>query len=273
MLYKFFLTCLLFLQIYQRHLTLKTIRNEDFAMLGDADSLALEQARDHDEPSAEPATPAKRGRKRKVVEEPVSFDFLSKCIGFKLVTLQNQTPLHVPDESSVHIPSLYHPSPETLPPSTPIPQHQSPLPPPGTPLHPPGTPLHHSGKYSFSCQKHVQTVGTNLRTGTPIHAPGTPMHPSQLGLPPGTPSGSSYGVPPPTPSYVGSGYPETPAAITGQTPLHIPEGEMPHLAADQVQSILQQQDTLGEGFNVQFIYRVLLNCSLNHSIKLLLILG
>lgn len=51
---------------------MKTIRTEDFAMLGDADSLALEQARDHEEPSMEPVTPARRGRKRKVIEEPVS---------------------------------------------------------------------------------------------------------------------------------------------------------------------------------------------------------
>lgn len=156
----------------------------------------------------------------------------------------------------MHIPSLYHPSPEQpLPPSTPIPQHQSPLPPPGTPLHPPGTPLHHSGKISLYYQRPTQKVLTNFGVGTPIHAPGTPLHPSQLGLPPGTPSGSSYGVPPPTPSYVGSGYPETPAGITGQTPLHIPEGEMPHLAADQVQSILQQQDSLGECFSMNLYTR------------------
>ncbi|KAL1491871.1 hypothetical protein ABEB36_012400 [Hypothenemus hampei] len=187
-------------KIYQRHLTLKTIRTEDFAMLGDADSLALDQARDHDEPSMEPITPVRRGRKRKVVEEP------------------NQTPLHVHDDASSHMPSMYHPSPEqSLPPSTPVP-HRSPLPPPGTPLHHPGTPM---------------------------HAPSTPMHPSQLGLS-SVSTGNSYGIPPPTPGYVGSGYPETPAGLPpGQTPLHMPEGEMPHLAADQVQSILQQQESLG----------------------------
>lgn len=54
-------------------------------MLGDADSLALEQARDHDEPSAEPATPAKRGRKRKVVEEPVSFFVSLNLLVFNLL--------------------------------------------------------------------------------------------------------------------------------------------------------------------------------------------
>ncbi|XP_050293087.1 double-strand-break repair protein rad21 homolog isoform X2 [Anthonomus grandis grandis] len=203
----------LLFKIYQRHLTLKPIRTEDFAMLGDSDSLTLDQPRDHDEPSMEPtpATPARRGRKRKnVIEEP------------------NQTPLHVPEE--IHAPpSFYQPSPDrSLPPSTPIPQ-RSPLLPPGTPLPQPGTPVH-------------------MPPGTPIHPPGTPMHPSQYGLPPGIPS--AY-IPPPTPGYVGSGYPDTSAGMAGQTPLHMPgqtplhmPEEMPHLALDQVQSILQQQESL-----------------------------
>lgn len=63
------------LQNYQRHLTLRAIGTEDFAMLGDADSLQLDQARDHEEshPIVEPPpTPARRGRKRKNVEDPVS---------------------------------------------------------------------------------------------------------------------------------------------------------------------------------------------------------
>lgn len=61
------------LQNYQRHLTLRAIGTEDFAMLGDADSLALEQVRDMEEqPSIEPPTPARRGRKRKIVEDVVS---------------------------------------------------------------------------------------------------------------------------------------------------------------------------------------------------------
>lgn len=54
---------------------MKTIGTDDFAMLGDADSLQLEQARDHDEThqSVEPLpTPARRGRKRKNVDDPVS---------------------------------------------------------------------------------------------------------------------------------------------------------------------------------------------------------
>lgn len=210
-------------RIYQRHLTLKSIRTEDFAMLGDADSLALDQAREHEEPSMEVTTPARRGRKRKVQEEP------------------NQTPLHAPEETPLHHPPQYHPSPEQpLPPTTPLPQ-RSPIPPPGTPIHPPGTPMHPG-----------TPIGTPLHhPGTPIHVPGTPMHPSQFGLPPGTPS-SSFGVPPPTPGFVGSGYAETPSMpgqtplhMPGQTPLHMPEGDMPHLAADQIQSILQQQETIG----------------------------
>lgn len=63
------------LQNYQRHLTLKAIGTEDFAMLGDADSLQLDQARDHEETHQSiepPPTPARRGRKRKNVEDPVS---------------------------------------------------------------------------------------------------------------------------------------------------------------------------------------------------------
>ncbi|CAG9766759.1 unnamed protein product [Ceutorhynchus assimilis] len=205
----------LLFRIYQRHLTLKSIRNEDFAMLGDADSLALDQARDHDEPSIEP-TPAKRGRKRKnVVEEQPETPFMTQ----PETPLPPATPLHVPQETPLGPPSVYHPSPDHLPPGTPIPLH-SPLAVPGTPIHPPGTPHH---------------PGTPMHhPGTPIHAPGTPMHPSQMGS-----------FPPPTPGYAGSGYPETPAGLPGQTPLHIPEGEMPHLAADQVQSILQQQESLG----------------------------
>lgn len=48
-------------------------------MLGDADSLQIDQARDHEETlqSVEPPpTPARRGRKRKNVEDPVSFFIL-----------------------------------------------------------------------------------------------------------------------------------------------------------------------------------------------------
>lgn len=70
--------CIFLLKNYQRHLTLRAIGTEDFAMLGDADSLALDQMRDADEHSAvELPTPARRGRKRKNVEEPVSND--SSC--------------------------------------------------------------------------------------------------------------------------------------------------------------------------------------------------
>lgn len=59
------------MQNYQRHLTLRAIGTEDFAMLGDPDSLALDQIREAEEqPSIEP-TPTKRGRKRKIVEDVV----------------------------------------------------------------------------------------------------------------------------------------------------------------------------------------------------------
>lgn len=53
-------------------------------MLGDADSLALvDQMREIEEPLAELPTPAKRGRKRKIQEDPVCcylvFYFILLC--------------------------------------------------------------------------------------------------------------------------------------------------------------------------------------------------
>lgn len=42
-------------------------------MLGDADSLALDQMRDVDEQVFEPPVPAKRGRKRKNQDDMVGF--------------------------------------------------------------------------------------------------------------------------------------------------------------------------------------------------------
>lgn len=60
------------MQNYQRHLTLRAIGIEDFTMLGDADSLALDQVRETEEHQSIEQTPSRRGRKRKVVEEQVS---------------------------------------------------------------------------------------------------------------------------------------------------------------------------------------------------------
>lgn len=45
-------------------------------MLGDADSLALDQMRDIEEPVPELPTPARRGRKRKIQEDPVNILFV-----------------------------------------------------------------------------------------------------------------------------------------------------------------------------------------------------
>lgn len=59
---------------------MKTIGTDDFAILGDVDSLQLEQARDHEETHQTvepPPTPARRGRKRKNIEDPVSTDDLT----------------------------------------------------------------------------------------------------------------------------------------------------------------------------------------------------
>lgn len=60
---------------YQRHLTSRAFGTEDFAMLGDADVLALDQMRDAEEQSSLELTPAKRQtRKRKYPSDgdPVS---------------------------------------------------------------------------------------------------------------------------------------------------------------------------------------------------------
>lgn len=52
---------------------MRSIGTEDFAMFGDPDALALDQMRDADEqPSIEPTPPVRRGRKRKIVDDPVS---------------------------------------------------------------------------------------------------------------------------------------------------------------------------------------------------------
>ncbi|KAF5286657.1 hypothetical protein FQR65_LT12488 [Abscondita terminalis] len=212
---------------YQRHLILRCIGTEDFAMLGDADSLALEQPREIEEqPSLEPPTPAKRGRKRKVVEDV------------------SKTPLH-------------HSEPETPVPSEDA--FSSMLPP--TPLAQP-TPLHLSHMISSSHDETEQVVMPPPPTPPPLYPniPSIPPPPSvaypgpsqtPLGYP-GTPGPPSVGYPPsvsqppmmysstpaPPTSLV---YPGTPAA---PTPLSHME-EMPHLQPDQVRSLLQEQESLG----------------------------
>ncbi|CAH0553929.1 unnamed protein product [Brassicogethes aeneus] len=171
---------------YQRHLTLRAIGIEDFAVLGDPDSLALDQMRDVGEelPTLlELPTPAKRGRKRKNLEEP------------------NRTPMHLPEPET---PAMLH---ESLAGAM-----MTPLAAPPTPmgvLAAPPTPLMH----------------LNLNDDMP---------------PPATPS-MMY---PPTPGGGGIGYPHTPAP---PTPIHSMVDEMPHLAPDQVHSILSDENLSSEG--------------------------
>lgn len=206
---------------YQRHLILRCIGTEDFAMLGDADSLALEQPREAEEqPSIEP-TPPKRGRKRKIVEDV------------------SKTPLHLPEPplpQPEDILSSMMPSTSIAPP-TPLqlshiipPAHEESeqivMPPPPTP--PPAYP----------------TIPSIPPTPS-VTYPSTPQ--PQLGYP-GTPGPSTVGYPPSvsqssmmyssTPGPPTLGFPSTPAP---PTPLaHIED--MPHLPADQVHSLLQEQE-------------------------------
>lgn len=209
------------LQNYQRHLTLRAIGTEDFAMLGDADSLALDQMRDHDEqPSMEAPTPAKRGRKRKIMEEP------------------SRTPLHQPEQEmpqpmlqpeeslAAMMPSTPLAPPTPLPPQTPYGTPPTPLP-PQTPLVQPMTPLlpHMTGQEEM-----------HIPSSTPqgLMPPPTPQGTIQLEvlsqsdlfvflclgmMPPATPQGMMY--------------PQTPGYPVPSTPLQHIE-DMPHLPADQV---------------------------------------
>ncbi|CAG9857962.1 unnamed protein product [Phyllotreta striolata] len=180
---------------YQRHLSLRSIGTEDFGVLGDADSLALEQGRDNDDSHAEPTpTPTRRGRKRKVVEEP------------------NRTPFHVQEDlHNVHPDAT--PTPYPLVPPSPYRRTNTPLPPSPYPPTP----------YQMSMVS--QDVSSEMMPHTPGLIP--PVTPGLL-APPGTP-GMMY---PPS-----GGYPGPP------TPLQHIE-DMPHLPADQVHSILQEQENM-----------------------------
>ncbi|XP_018565982.1 double-strand-break repair protein rad21 homolog isoform X2 [Anoplophora glabripennis] len=183
---------------YQRHLTLRAIGTEDFAMLGDADSLALDQVRDHEEqPSMEAPTPAKRGRKRKIVEEP------------------SRTPLHQPEQETPQpmlqpeesLAAMMPPTP--LAPPTPLPPQipygAPPTPLPQTPLVPPMTPLlpHMAGQEE-------------------MHLPSTP----QVLMPPPTPQGMMY---PQTPGYP---VPPTPLQHIEEMP-HLPPDQVRSILQEQ----------------------------------------
>ncbi|XP_025832371.1 double-strand-break repair protein rad21 homolog isoform X2 [Agrilus planipennis] len=155
---------------YQRHLILRAIGTEDFAMLGDADSLALDQIRDAEEQltPGEPVIAPRRGRKRKVqeditktpqrVEEPTPVPTPAPPILQPEEALAAMMP-----PTPVAPPSVAQPIPEELepqpPPSVPPPAYpETPAPPPmgypetpliqappsvGYPITPaPPTPLH-----------------------------------------------------------------------------------------------------------------------------------
>ncbi|XP_074033651.1 RAD21 cohesin complex component verthandi isoform X2 [Leptinotarsa decemlineata] len=263
---------------YQRHLTLRAISTEDFAMLGDADSLALDQARDHEEAMPptpiEPPTPARRGRKRKIVEEPsrtplhiheeTPLSLLAhqedQSTGAGLMTphpSQSPYPMaHTPVPHNLPYPNVHTP----LPPHTPLMPHltgqhdeipsqtphhdmmQSPhemMNPPMTPhemMQPPMTP------HEMMQSPHEMTQHDMMQPQT---SQGMGMMPSTPGMMPPTPgmmpSHSPGMMQPPTPGMM---YPQTPGYPAPPTPLQHIE-EMPHLPADQVHSILQEQENMG----------------------------
>lgn len=108
---------------YQRHLILRAIGTEDFGMLGDPDSLALDQIREAEmEQPPVLETPTRRGRKRKIVEE----SFHSEP--------ETPAPSLQPEEA---LSSMMPPTP--IPPQTPLPAPATPMAPP-TPVH--QTPMH-----------------------------------------------------------------------------------------------------------------------------------
>ncbi|KAF5300497.1 hypothetical protein FQA39_LY02296 [Lamprigera yunnana] len=212
---------------YQRHLILRCIGTEDFAMLGDPDSLALEQPREAEEqPSIEP-TPPKRGRKRKVVED------VSKTPIHHIEHETPQPPVAPEDVlSSMLSPQIVPPTPLQLShmiSATHEDSEQVIMPPPPTP------PPLYPNIPSIPPSPAVAYPGTSQTT---LGYPGTPGPPS-IGYPPSVASSSMMYSSTPTPSNLG--YPSTPAP---PTPLSHME-EMPHLPPDQVRSLLQEQESLG----------------------------
>nr|CAI5830524.1 unnamed protein product [Callosobruchus analis] len=264
---------------YQRHLTLRSIGTEDFTMLGDAESLQIDQARDHEEQTPpEPPTPARRGRKRKVVEEPPPTPISSH--------LEETPHLAAPTSMEEH-----HAMPPTpLPPGTPAPQTPAPydhvvsqmggadqILPPGTPsmsgLMAPGTPAG-----MLPCPTPMmqpQTPGMiqpptpgMMQPQTPMMQPQTPMmQPPTPMMQPPTPGMMQPQTPgllqPPTPGIMhpqtpgmmgtpshdmmggGEMYSQTPVYPEPPTPLPHME-EMPHLPPDQVRMILQEQEDMAQ---------------------------
>lgn len=249
---------------YQRNLVLRSIGTEDFAMLGDADSLALDQVREAEEQQSLEATPVptpgKRGRKRKQHEDPY------------------QTPAHEPEMP----PPTPIPAPPTpLPaPATPAPvqtpsllvddQSSLLLPPPPTPtpgLHisgvmdPPATPLPPPTPQSPHHDPHAGAVDVNEQQRQMLEMQQQQQQQQHIGLgmqqqgmhQPDESNANSYlDQPPPSVVSLSGVFPPTPAGGPGSvmappTPLHhmTHHDEMPQLAADQVRSLLQDQESLG----------------------------
>ncbi|KAI4459377.1 scc1 / rad21 family member [Holotrichia oblita] len=226
---------------YQRHLVLRAIGTEDFAMLGDADSLALDQIRESEEQTStieQPTPVTRRGRKRKAVEEidasrtPVHAPEIEPPPSVlqpeeALAAMMPPTPLA--SQPSLNLSTALGP-PTPLPPSTPLSSESSqmpiiPTPLPQTLLSTPMTPL----------PQLVESIPTpqiieNMPTPSQL------LHHHDDMPPPSTPMG--YPLTPAVPSSIS--YPVTPAP---PTPLPHLE-EIPHLPAEQVRSLLQEQESL-----------------------------
>ncbi|CAH1973037.1 unnamed protein product [Acanthoscelides obtectus] len=259
---------------YQRHLTLRSIGTEDFTMLGDPESLQIDQARDQEENTPQEApTPTRRGRKRKAIEEPPP------------------TPIsHLEETPHLSAPSMEeHQMPPTpLPPGTPAPQtpaHYDQMAsqlaaeqilPPGTPSIPgmmgPGTPgmlpcPTPSMMGPGTPMMQPQTPGM-MQPQTPMMQPQTPgmmqpqtpgmMQPQTPMMQPPTPGMMQPQTPmmqPQTPGIMGTPahdmmgggemYSQTPVYPEPPTPLPHME-EMPHLPPDQVRMILQEQEDMAQ---------------------------
>lgn len=251
---------------YQRHLTLKTVNTDEFGAIPCDESLPLDQVRDAEEPpSIELPTPVRRGRKRKIQEDhnqtphhQSHSDIMTPHHSMMqpeemLAAMMPPTPMSVPTmapPTPIALPTPMIPQspmpmapPTPLRPTTPMMQPQTPLPPP-SPMHVPmpspspmmdqmpGTPM--------MSHMQPQQMSPHLQQCMPSHLqqmqmpPGTPhmMHhqPEDLHMP----STSMYH--PQTPGYHNTSAPPT--------PLHHME-EMPQLHADQVKSILQEQEHMG----------------------------
>ncbi|KAK9739426.1 Conserved region of Rad21 / Rec8 like protein [Popillia japonica] len=226
---------------YQRHLVLRAIGTEDFAMLGDADSLALDQIRESEEQTSiieQPTPVTRRGRKRKAVEEidasrtPVHAPEIEPPPSVlqpeeALAAMMPPTPLI--SQPSLNLSTSLGP-PTPLPPSTPLSSESSQMPMIPTPLPQP---------LLTAPMTPVPQLVESISTPQVIENMPTPsqlLHPHDDMPPPSTPMGY-----PPTPAVPSTiNYPGTPAPPTPLPQLE----EIPHLPAEQVRSLLQEQESL-----------------------------